>query len=201
MPKGIGALRDPKEILAPPSLQVRPPQELNEDRREKRGQRVAQALVTLETKVIVGFQDLLGLQELLVLQLKWYGWETVLSYSRCQALRGPLGFQVWMGLQGPQVQMENREIQEKMAKLANQVLEGLLEVRAAQEPKARRESVERASQGQGAPQDYLVLQDPAVEIVLHSWTWRDLDLQTWTNSGDPVVLQAPLGLLGVLELQ
>lgn len=194
-------MQDQRENLAPHTRQVRPPQESSEDRREKRGQRVAQASVTLETKVIVGFQDPLGLQELLVLQRKWYGWETVLLCSRCQDPKGLLGFLVWMGLQDPQAQMENREIQEKMGKLANQVLEGLPGIRAALVPKDRRESVEKASQGQGAPQDYLALQDPAVGTVLHSWTWRDLDLQTWTNPGVHVVLLALLGLLAVLGHQ
>lgn len=113
--------------------------------------------------------------------------------------RGLLGFLVRMGLQGHQGQMENQVIQVKMGKLANRVLEVLLGVKAAPEQKDRRESAERARQDLGGLQGYLGLQGPAVGIDLHSWTWRDLDLQTWTNSGVLVVLQVSQGPLVLLE--
>lgn len=106
-----------------------------------------------------------------------------------------------MGLLGPQEQMENREIQERMEKQANKVLEGLPGVRASLEPKDRRETVEKVSQGQGAPQDCPALQGPAVGTDLHLWTWRDLDSQISTKCGVLVVLQAPLGLRVVLGPQ
>lgn len=121
----------------------------------------------------------------------------VLLYNRCQDPRGLLGFQVWRGLQDPLVQMVNREIQGRMGKRDNKVLEGLPGVKVALEPKDRRENAGRASQGQEGPQDFLALQDPAVVTALHLWTWRGLDLQTKTN-GVPVVLRALLALLAVL---
>lgn len=199
--RGTGASQDPKERPATRTRQVRPLQEPSADRREKKERRAAQASVTPVTKVIEGSQDLQDLLELQVLQLRWYDWEMVLWCSRCLDLRGLLDFQVWMGLQDPQGQMENQEIQARTGKLASRVPEGPPGVRAALEPKDRRESVERASQGLGALQVHLALQGPAMGTDLHSWTWRDLDLQIWTNSGVPVVLQASQGLLVLLGHQ
>lgn len=200
MPKGTVASPDPREKPVSRTRQALPPLELSEARREKRGRRAVQASVTLVTKVIVDSQDLQGLLELQVLQLRWCGWEMVLSCNRWLDLKGLLGFQVRMGLQDPRGQTENQEIQARMGKLANGVLEGLLGARAAQEPKDRRESVERASLGLGALQDYLALQGPAVGTDLHLWTWRDLGLQTWTN-GVPVGPQDHQGLLVFLGHQ
>lgn len=178
-----------------------PVQEASEDRREKREQRAAQVTGTQVSKVTVGSQDPQGLLELQALQLRWCDWETELWCSRCLDPRGLLGLQVWMGLQGPPEQMENREIQVKMAKLAQWVLEGPLGVRAVLDSKERRESVERASQGRGVLQDYLALQGPAAGTDLPSWTWRGLDLETWTNSGVPAVPLASQDLLVLLEHQ
>lgn len=149
----------------------------------------------------MGSQDPQGQLVLQVLQLRWCDWEMEMWCSRCLDPRGLLGFQVWMGLQEPQAQMENREIQARMGKLVQWVLEGPLGVRAVLEPKDRRESVERASPGLGALQDYLALQVLAVGTDLPSWTWRDLDLQTWTNSEVPEVPLAFQGLLVLLEHQ
>lgn len=96
-----------------------------------------------------------------------------------------------MDLQDPQGPMENREIQARTGKLVKQVLKGPLGVRAALDPKERREIVERVSQDRGVLRDYRALQGLALGIDLLSWTWRDLDLQIWTNSGVPVVHLAP----------
>lgn len=199
MQKGTGASRDPRERLAARNRLVRPLQELSEGRREKKEQRALQALVTPESKGIVGHLDPQDLLELQVPQLRWCDWETVLLCRKYLDQRGLLGFRARMGLQGHQGQMENQEIQVKMEKLANRVLEVLLGAKAAPEPKDRRESAERGRQDLGGLQDYLGLQGPAVGINLHSWTWRDLDLQTWTNSGVLVVLQASQGPLVLLE--
>lgn len=149
----------------------------------------------------MGSQDPQGLLELQVLQLRWCDWEMELWCSRCLDPRGLLGFQVQKGLQEPQASMENREIQARMGKLGQWDLEGLLGVKAALEPKERRASVERASQGRGVLQDYLAPQGPAAGTGLPSWTWRGLDLLTWTNSGVPVVPLASQGLPGLLEHQ
>lgn len=125
-------------------------------------------MVTPESKGIVAPLDPQGLLELQVPQLRWCDWETVLLCRKWLDQRGLLGFRVRMGLQGHQGQMENQVIQVKMGKLANRVLEVLLGVKAAPEPKDRRESAERARQDLGGLQDYPGLQGPAVEIDLHS---------------------------------
>lgn len=71
MQKGTGASRDPRERLAAHTRLVRPLQELCEGRREKKEQRAVQALVTPESKGIVGPLDPKALLELQVLQLRW----------------------------------------------------------------------------------------------------------------------------------
>lgn len=172
------APRDQRESLVSFPRLDRPHQEQQEqcgDRREKKEQRAVQALVTLETKVTVGPQDLQAHPEPQVLQLRWSDWGTALWYNRCPDHRDHLELQVKMDHEDLQEQMENRETQERMGKLVCRALEELPGVRAVQEPKDKRESVERDSQDLEDSQD---LRGPAPETVQPFWIWKVQDSQT-----------------------
>lgn len=97
--------------------------------------------------------------------------------------------------------MENREIQERTGKLVRPAPKVLPGVRAALEPKDKRENTERDSLDPEAPQDYQDPQGPAPGTALHFWTWRAQDSQTWKNCGVLVVTQAPQALLVLLVHQ